>query len=178
MKFDFQARKFLAPFVILGSALLTVACGDDDNAEPTKPPVVGDEDAGGGGEDAGGGDDTTGGGENTTEGSVDTDDTEGPTNETDASVDTDEPVTTDGGVDATEEPVTTDGGGDTVVTPTDDGGGTTTEEPVGCVENEEACYSCPTAPEHFPLQCTEGECKAFDNSRLGRYVPGEDLPEP
>lgn len=164
MKFDFQSRKFLAPMVILGSALLTVACGDDDNAEPTKPPV-GDEDAGGGG---GGGEDAGGGGEDTTE---------GPAPENDASVDTEEPVTTDGGTDTDEEPVTTDGGVTTVEPSID--GGTDTDEPQGCVENDDACFSCPATPEQFLKQCTESECKPFNNTaRLGRYVAGQPLPEP
>jgi hypothetical protein len=177
MKFDFQAHKFLAPIVILGSTLFTVACGDDDNPEPTKPPDISDEDAGGGGDDAGGGDELTTSDESTTN-NVATDDTDETPG--DASVDTDEqPIEGDAGVDTGEDTTTTlpDGGVNTVPVPQDDGG--TTDEPQGCVENDDACFSCPSAPEQYPLQCTEGECKAFDNeARLGRYVPGEDLPEP
>lgn len=166
MKFDFQASKFLAPLVILGSALLTVACGDDDNAEPTKPPVVSDEDAGGGSRDAGGGEDTTEG-----------ENTDGPAPGGDASADTDKPATTDGGVDTDDAPVTTDGGVDTVEPSLD--GGTDTDEPQGCVENDEACFSCPSTPEQYLKQCTKSECKPFNNAaRLGRYVEGQPLPEP
>lgn len=174
MKFHFQAPKLLAPFVILGSALLSTGCGDDDNPEPTKPPDITDEDAGGGADDAGNGDETTDG-EESTGGGVETGDTEEPTN--DASVDTEEPPV-EGDSGTTEEPLPSTDGGVETVEPNPDGG-PTTEEPVGCVENDDPCFSCPTTPEQFPLQCTEGECKAFDNeARLGRYVPGAELPEP
>lgn len=189
MKFDFQAPKRLAPLVILGSSLLlTAACGDDDNAEPTKPPVVTDKDSGAeetednspdasvtppDGTDST--DDTDGTGTAETDDTDGTDTTDGettaPVTEGDASVDT-------GG---NETEVLPDGG--VVTLPPDppvDGGETTTEpRPQGCVENDDPCFSCPETPEQFLKQCTEGECEPFDNeARLGRYEPGEPLPEP
>lgn len=173
MKMYFEARKLLTHLVVLcASFSVAVGCGDDDNAEPSKPPTVDDEDAGSndGDEDAGG-EDT-----NATEDPDTASETSGPVNtgETsddanpDASVDTGEGPTTlpDGGVVTIEEPTS------------DDAGANTTDEPASCVENDEPCFSCPATPEQFLKQCSNSECAPFDNSRLGRYVPGEDLPEP
>lgn len=189
MKFDFQAPKLLAPIVILGSALLlTAACGDDDNAEPTKPPVVTDKDSGTEDTDENKPDSSVTPPDETDETDTDdtggngTDDTDDDTNDTGDNDTT--AVVTEGDASAGTGDVDTevlpDGG---VVTlppePTPDGGETTEPVPQGCVENEEACFSCPETPEQFLKQCTEGECEPFDNeARLGRYEPGEPLPEP
>lgn len=157
MKFDFYARKLLAPVVILGSALFTFACGDDDNAVPTKP-VIRDDDAGGGG-----GDETSAPSE-TTDGE--------PGNDSDASVNPKPQPEDDAGT--AEDPVTTDGGVETVVVPPDGG---EEPQPSGCVENDDPCFSCPSTPEQFLKQCTASQCEPFDNAkRLGRYEPGKPLP--
>lgn len=172
MKMYFEARKLLTYLVVSCASLgVAVGCGDDDNAEPSKPPTVGDEDAGsnGGNEDAGG-DDTN---------AIETRDTAADTSDPANSGETGEETSPDASVDTDEGPTTLpDGGVVTIEEPTTDAGAGTTDEPQGCVENDEPCFSCPATPDQFLKQCSSSECAPFDNSRLGRYVPGEDLPEP
>lgn len=166
MKMYFEARQLLTYLIVSCASFgVAIGCGEDDNAEPSKPPTVGDEDTGSN-EDAGGGD------TNATENDDSSDSVQsGETRDEpspDASADTGEGPNTlqDGGVVTIEDPTT------------DDAGSNTTDEPPGCVENDEPCFSCPATPEQFLTQCSSSECAPFDNSRLGRYVPGEDLPEP
>ncbi len=163
MKIYFQVRK-LAPIAVVGGSLIFApACGDDDNAEPSKPPtLVDDAGATNDGKDSDTRSTASPGdaGENTSSGDT------GENTAGDASTNTDDVVET-----------SPDSGGVNTLEPTLDGGTDTTEGPQGCVENDEACFSCPSTPEQFLTQCSESECEPFDNTRLGRFVPGEPLPE-
>src|SRR5690606_13521941 len=157
--FDCFAPNFLAPEFILGSALFTCACGEDDNVEASRSTITSDDDAGGGG-----GDETSAASETT--------DGNDPGNDSDASVDPKPQPEDDAGND--KDPVVIDGGVDTVVVPPDGGN---EPQPSGCVENDDPCFSCPSTPEQFLKQCTESLCEPFDNAkRLGRYEAGKPLP--
>jgi hypothetical protein len=162
-----------------GLALAT-GCGDDDNAGPSTTTIE-DEDASDSNEDTNDSNDDSD--------EVDASDT---TTVSEPGSDTTTDSETTGGADAsdTEEPEgdggapSTDGGAGTEdageATAIDAGtdGGPDIEE---CVENDEACFSCPSTPEQFLTQCTlpGTQCSAFDNAtRLGRYVEGEALPTP
>jgi hypothetical protein len=154
MKNYFQARKLLTPVVILGSSLaFAVACGDDDNNTPSKPTTIKD-----------------------SSDSSDSSDTR--SNKSDDSTSGETSSADDAGTKAP-EPVTNDDTGATtdVSTATDD----STKEPVKpgeCVENDDACFSCPKTPEQFLKQCSDSECEPFDNNRLGKYDPKKPLPKP
>lgn len=149
MKNYFQARKLLTHVVILGSSLAFAgACGDDDNNQPSNPPSVGDSS------------------DRSDSSSSDKSDA-GSTNEETPSAPDDA---------GTQEPVTGDAGTTDVSTATEN-----TKEPVKpgeCVENDEACFSCPKTPEQFLKQCSDSECEPFDNNRLGKYDPKKPLPKP
>jgi hypothetical protein len=149
---------------LVGGAALATSCGDDDNAGPSTVDVTDEEDSGAGNEDTSDGDDDSG---------------------------TTQTTATNGSSSSAADAGSIDDGGDTTgddnqdagLTIANDGGvadaGSDAGPVVGCIENDEACFSCPQTPEQFLTQCTTAQCSPFDNaSRLGLYVEGEPLPTP
>jgi hypothetical protein len=174
-------RNPLFILALVSGVTLTTGCGDDDNASPSTTSIE-DEDSGapddndnsddtnasddGDASDTSATSDTDTTTESDTTAGADASDTSGP-DEGDASAETDEDAAV----------INEDAGTETIADAGSDAGPVTEE----CVENDDACFSCPSTPEQFLKQCEAPgtQCSAFDNAtRLGLYVEGQPLPTP
>lgn len=164
-------------------------CGDDDNASPSTTTIE-DEDASTSDNDDNDdannneSDDEDASSDTTTESDTESDttttsDTTPAADASDTSGDQGDASDTSGNTDEDAGAGQDDDAGTELTTA--DAGNDAGPVEEGCVENDDACFSCPTTPEQFLTQCEAPgtQCSAFDNSsRLGLYVEGEELPTP